>query len=166
MVSGPADATAARPRDDPCTICRLPRTRTGDHRGVALPCGHSFGHSCISRRLRSGPGRCPQCGARCSVTQLRPVPGQRSSCSAEGDKQPEETRRDREELRRERAERRRLERDLVETRQRLLKRENVVRMLQGELKKLQRRVRLEESDYDCDSNVSTPRTNERGDLTE
>ena len=172
MVSGPS-AAAARPRDEPCAICRQPRARSGDHRGVALPCGHGFGHSCITRRLRAGPARCPQCGARCALSQLRPAPGRASAAAAaatataDGDNQTEEPHREREELRRERAERRRLEKDLVETRQRLQKKDNVVRMLQAELRKLQRKVRLEESDCDYDSNVSwTPRATDRGDLTE
>ena len=168
MVSGPSGA-AARPRDELCAICRQPRARSGEHRGVALPCGHGFGLSCLSRRLRAGPARCPQCGARGSLSQLRPAPGRAAAASvpADGDTQTEEPVREREELRRERAERRRLEKDLVETRQRLQKKDNVVRMLQAELRKLQRKVRLEESDCDYDSNVSwTPRANERGDLTE
>ena len=169
MVSGPTGSAAAQPRDEMCAICRQPRARSGDHRGVTLPCGHGFGHVCIARRLRAGPARCPQCGARGSVAQLRAAPGRGAASSAGDDeaREPDQARREREELRRERAERRRLEKDLVETRQRLQKKDNVVRMLQGELRKLQRKVRLEESDYDCDSNVSwTPRANERGDLTE
>ena len=174
MVSGPSGGpAAARPRDELCAICRHPRARSGDHRGVALPCGHGFGLSCITRRLRSGPGRCPQCSARGSLSQLRPAPGRASassaaaSAAASGDKETDDSPRDREELRRERAERRRLEKDLVDTRQRLQKKDNVVRMLQAELRKLQRKVQIEESDGDYDSNVSwTPRNNERGELSE
>lgn len=83
------------------------------------------------------------------MNMLRPGGGRTAD---DGDKMHSDS--EQEELRRERAERRRLEKDLVETRQRLMKRENTVKMLQGELKKLQRKVRLEESDYSTQGDMT------------
>ncbi|XP_040266156.1 E3 ubiquitin-protein ligase RFWD3 [Bufo bufo] len=46
---------------DTCTICLESWTNAGQHRLSALRCGHLFGYTCISRWLKGGALKCPQC---------------------------------------------------------------------------------------------------------
>lgn len=46
-----------------CIICLEPLTAEGEHRVVALKCGHLFGKSCIEVWVRQKK-LCPQCKAR------------------------------------------------------------------------------------------------------
>lgn len=68
-----------------CPICYEMWTNCGEHRTCTLKCGHTFGHSCLLRWLKSrlnGHGTCPSCKTKCrtqdicflQVTSIVPAP--------------------------------------------------------------------------------------------
>lgn len=57
-----------------CPICLDSWSNTGDHRLVALKCGHLFGAQCIQRWLKTKPAKercCPTCKTRATMRDLR-----------------------------------------------------------------------------------------------
>ncbi|KFB50607.1 AGAP005643-PA-like protein [Anopheles sinensis] len=57
-----------------CSICFSEWTMTGDHRVVALKCGHLFGMSCIKRWLQDNPASvrcCATCKAKAKLSDIR-----------------------------------------------------------------------------------------------
>ncbi|XP_064538507.1 uncharacterized protein LOC135428444 [Drosophila montana] len=52
-----------------CSVCLLQWTDAGEHRLVALPCGHIYGESCILRSLEHYR-HCPQCRRPCTSSDV------------------------------------------------------------------------------------------------
>ncbi|EDW58153.1 uncharacterized protein [Drosophila virilis] len=52
-----------------CSVCLLQWTDAGEHRLVALPCGHIYGESCILRSLEHYR-HCPQCRTPCTSSDV------------------------------------------------------------------------------------------------
>lgn len=65
------------PPDDAvsCSVCLEPCSINGTHQVTSLHCGHVFGHDCIyqwlDRKKKGNGGKCPQCGQKASVKDLR-----------------------------------------------------------------------------------------------
>ena len=59
-----------------CPICFDAWTNSGDHRLVALRCGHLFGHQCIQHWLqihKPNDRKCPQCKKKATLKDIRPL---------------------------------------------------------------------------------------------
>lgn len=57
-----------------CPICLTLWTSTGEHRVVALPCGHLYGKSCIEEWIeRKAEAGCPECHGQVTKEQLHIV---------------------------------------------------------------------------------------------
>ena len=52
-----------------CSICFDPFQSEGDHRVVALPCGHCFGENCIRKWLKMYKS-CPTCKFKCTQKRI------------------------------------------------------------------------------------------------
>ena len=55
---------------NPCAICFEPIANVGDHRLVALKCGHLFGDNCIRKWIKAQK-KCPQCNCKAIPSQIR-----------------------------------------------------------------------------------------------
>lgn len=59
-----------------CPICLEPWENSGDHRLVALKCGHLFGSRCVEKWLRGSPLKsrsCPTCKTKATLRDLRHI---------------------------------------------------------------------------------------------
>ena len=56
--------------EDICVICYENWTNAGPHGLASLPCGHLFGHSCITQWLRNGQ-TCPVCNHSTTAADIR-----------------------------------------------------------------------------------------------
>lgn len=71
-----ADENCDEDEGNLCSICLDAWTNSGDHRLVALRCGHLFGQHCILHWLqihKAGDRRCPQCKKKSTVKDIRPL---------------------------------------------------------------------------------------------
>ncbi|KAG2387339.1 hypothetical protein C9374_001671 [Naegleria lovaniensis] len=59
-------------KDNICLICQDEWKEEGEHKVVALACGHLFGQSCISQWLATKPN-CPMCKKPARPNELRPI---------------------------------------------------------------------------------------------
>lgn len=59
-------------KDNICLICQDEWKEEGDHKVVALACGHLFGMSCINQWLQTKPN-CPMCKKPARPNELRPI---------------------------------------------------------------------------------------------
>lgn len=73
-VAPPSSPSTSTPPPSACTICLQNILPRGHHRLAGLPCGHLYGKSCILAWLGSiGASGCPQCGAACQDSDVRPL---------------------------------------------------------------------------------------------
>ncbi|XP_034255677.1 E3 ubiquitin-protein ligase RFWD3-like [Thrips palmi] len=71
-----ADENLEEDEGNLCSICLDAWTNSGDHRLVALRCGHLFGQHCILHWLqihKANDRRCPQCKKKSTVKDIRPL---------------------------------------------------------------------------------------------
>lgn len=54
-----------------CPICMDVWTSDGEHRVVAIKCGHIYGMSCITRWIDTALSRCPQCQEAITIEDVR-----------------------------------------------------------------------------------------------
>eukprot|EP00048_Salpingoeca_helianthica_P007316 m.108937 g.108937 ORF g.108937 m.108937 type:complete len:598 (+) comp14294_c0_seq1:88-1881(+) len=105
-AAGPAEDDDGVDDGQTCTICFEPWTNAGQHRIVALKCGHLYGKQCIEKWLKGKGEKCPQCNARAKPADLRIIFAK--SLKAIDNSEKEAILRD---LEKERQERLKLERD-------------------------------------------------------
>lgn len=71
-ISSPSEAVDG----ESCPICLDSWGNSGDHRLVALKCGHLFGAHCVKRWLNAQPSKersCPTCKSKANIKDLRHI---------------------------------------------------------------------------------------------
>lgn len=69
-----SDSEANDADGETCSICLDAWSNSGDHRLIALKCGHLFGHQCIIRWLNSQNAKtksCPTCKSKAAIRDIR-----------------------------------------------------------------------------------------------